>query len=162
MLYLSLLLLFSGNKKKGIKSSIGRLFGKKDKPQTMGKDGQMTPPVIPGQHIYSTWSFFDLQYMIKTVFMRNLWECIALYLELVSEFCLLLLNCRFWDEHWRYHDPGQASWERPQDEEEVHVLSTVTFFNNKIHPLSHPCTFNVYYQRVISFTRSDNQFWPQH
>ncbi|XP_058230055.1 liprin-alpha-4 isoform X1 [Hemibagrus wyckioides] len=36
-----------GNKKKGIKSSIGRLFGKKDKPQTMGKDGQMTPPVIP-------------------------------------------------------------------------------------------------------------------
>ncbi|KAK3536844.1 hypothetical protein QTP86_027040, partial [Hemibagrus guttatus] len=36
-----------GNKKKGIKSSIGRLFGKKDKPQSMGKDGQMTPPVIP-------------------------------------------------------------------------------------------------------------------
>ncbi|XP_036415436.1 liprin-alpha-4 [Colossoma macropomum] len=36
-----------GNKKKGIKSSIGRLFGKKDKPQTMSKDGQMTPPVIP-------------------------------------------------------------------------------------------------------------------
>ncbi|GAA6068576.1 liprin-alpha-4 isoform X1, partial [Tachysurus ichikawai] len=37
----------SGNKKKGIKSSIGRLFGKKDKPQPMGKDGQLTPPVIP-------------------------------------------------------------------------------------------------------------------
>uniref|UniRef100_A0A3B4C4P5 SAM domain-containing protein n=1 Tax=Pygocentrus nattereri TaxID=42514 RepID=A0A3B4C4P5_PYGNA len=36
-----------GNKKKGIKSSIGRLFGKKDKPQPMSKDGQMTPPVIP-------------------------------------------------------------------------------------------------------------------
>ncbi|XP_060766142.1 liprin-alpha-4 [Neoarius graeffei] len=36
-----------GNKKKGIKSSIGRLFGKKDKPQPMTKDGQMTPPVIP-------------------------------------------------------------------------------------------------------------------
>ncbi|XP_027000041.1 liprin-alpha-4 isoform X2 [Tachysurus fulvidraco] len=36
-----------GNKKKGIKSSIGRLFGKKDKPQPMGKDGQLTPPVIP-------------------------------------------------------------------------------------------------------------------
>lgn len=43
---------FSGNKKKGIKSSIGRLFGKKDKPQPMTKDGQMTPPVIPGQHIH--------------------------------------------------------------------------------------------------------------
>ncbi|XP_046731216.1 liprin-alpha-4 isoform X2 [Silurus meridionalis] len=36
-----------GNKKKGIKSSFGRLFGKKDKPQPMIKDGQMTPPVIP-------------------------------------------------------------------------------------------------------------------
>ncbi|XP_053082973.1 liprin-alpha-4 isoform X4 [Pangasianodon hypophthalmus] len=36
-----------GNKKKGIKSSIGRLFGKKDKPQPMSKDGQVTPPVIP-------------------------------------------------------------------------------------------------------------------
>ncbi|KAF5899477.1 liprin-alpha-4 isoform X4, partial [Clarias magur] len=36
-----------GNKKKGIKSSIGRLFGKKDKPQPLIKDGQMTPPVIP-------------------------------------------------------------------------------------------------------------------
>ncbi|KAI5614413.1 liprin-alpha-4 isoform X6 [Silurus asotus] len=37
----------NGNKKKGIKSSFGRLFGKKDKPQPMSKDGQMTPPVIP-------------------------------------------------------------------------------------------------------------------
>uniref|UniRef100_A0A3B1JML2 PTPRF interacting protein alpha 4 n=1 Tax=Astyanax mexicanus TaxID=7994 RepID=A0A3B1JML2_ASTMX len=36
-----------GNKKKGIKSSIGRLFGKKDKGQPMSKDGQMTPPIIP-------------------------------------------------------------------------------------------------------------------
>ncbi|XP_066527255.1 liprin-alpha-4 [Hoplias malabaricus] len=36
-----------GNKKKGIKSSIGRLFGKKEKVQPMSKDGQMTPPVIP-------------------------------------------------------------------------------------------------------------------
>ncbi|XP_057218123.1 liprin-alpha-4 [Triplophysa rosa] len=38
-----------GNKKKGIKSSIGRLFGKKEKArldQQMSKDGQMTPPVI--------------------------------------------------------------------------------------------------------------------
>ncbi|XP_072522641.1 liprin-alpha-4 isoform X3 [Salminus brasiliensis] len=39
----------TGNKKKGIKSSIGRLFGKKDKGQPMSKDGQMTPPVIPGR-----------------------------------------------------------------------------------------------------------------
>uniref|UniRef100_A0AAR2J7Z1 SAM domain-containing protein n=1 Tax=Pygocentrus nattereri TaxID=42514 RepID=A0AAR2J7Z1_PYGNA len=39
--------LFRGNKKKGIKSSIGRLFGKKDKPQPMSKDGQMTPPYFP-------------------------------------------------------------------------------------------------------------------
>ncbi len=40
-----------GNKKKGIKSSIGRLFGKKEKSrfdQPLSKDGQMTPPVIPG------------------------------------------------------------------------------------------------------------------
>lgn len=44
--------LFSGNKKKGIKSSIGRLFGKKDKPQPMTKDGQVTPPIIPGKYIY--------------------------------------------------------------------------------------------------------------
>ncbi|XP_065097472.1 liprin-alpha-4 isoform X5 [Paramisgurnus dabryanus] len=39
-----------GNKKKGIKSSIGRLFGKKEKArfdQPMSRDGQMTPPVIP-------------------------------------------------------------------------------------------------------------------
>uniref|UniRef100_A0A9J7XS72 PTPRF interacting protein alpha 4 n=1 Tax=Cyprinus carpio carpio TaxID=630221 RepID=A0A9J7XS72_CYPCA len=39
-----------GNKKKGIKSSIGRLFGKKEKArldQPLIKDGQMTPPVIP-------------------------------------------------------------------------------------------------------------------
>ncbi|TST85796.1 Liprin-alpha-2 [Bagarius yarrelli] len=36
-----------GNKKKGIKSSIGRLFGKRDKPQPIGKEGQITPPVIP-------------------------------------------------------------------------------------------------------------------
>ncbi|KAL1265702.1 hypothetical protein QQF64_003729, partial [Cirrhinus molitorella] len=39
-----------GNKKKGIKSSIGRLFGKKEKSrldQPLSKDGQMTPPVIP-------------------------------------------------------------------------------------------------------------------
>ncbi|TRZ02509.1 hypothetical protein DNTS_029594, partial [Danionella cerebrum] len=39
-----------GNKKKGIKSSIGRLFGKKEKArldQPLSKDGQMTPPVIP-------------------------------------------------------------------------------------------------------------------
>lgn len=39
-----------GNKKKGIKSSIGRLFGKKEKArldQPMTRDGQMTPPVIP-------------------------------------------------------------------------------------------------------------------
>ncbi|XP_021335205.1 liprin-alpha-4 isoform X2 [Danio rerio] len=38
-----------GNKKKGIKSSIGRLFGKKEKArldQPLSKDGQMTPPVI--------------------------------------------------------------------------------------------------------------------
>ncbi|XP_076859777.1 liprin-alpha-4 isoform X3 [Brachyhypopomus gauderio] len=35
-----------GNKKKGIKSSIGRLFGKKDKGQPLSKDGHMTPPVI--------------------------------------------------------------------------------------------------------------------
>uniref|UniRef100_A0A8B9RBB3 PTPRF interacting protein alpha 4 n=1 Tax=Astyanax mexicanus TaxID=7994 RepID=A0A8B9RBB3_ASTMX len=41
------LLFFRGNKKKGIKSSIGRLFGKKDKGQPMSKDGQMTPPIIP-------------------------------------------------------------------------------------------------------------------
>ncbi len=47
-LFLSLL---RGNKKKGIKSSIGRLFGKKEKSrldQPLSKDGQMTPPVIPG------------------------------------------------------------------------------------------------------------------
>uniref|UniRef100_A0A8C1K3U2 PTPRF interacting protein alpha 4 n=1 Tax=Cyprinus carpio TaxID=7962 RepID=A0A8C1K3U2_CYPCA len=46
-LFLSLL---RGNKKKGIKSSIGRLFGKKEKSrldQPLSKDGQMTPPVIP-------------------------------------------------------------------------------------------------------------------
>ncbi|XP_051769422.1 liprin-alpha-4 isoform X13 [Ctenopharyngodon idella] len=39
-----------GNKKKGIKSSIGRLFGKKEKArldQPLSRDGQMTPPVIP-------------------------------------------------------------------------------------------------------------------
>ncbi|XP_067288332.1 liprin-alpha-4 isoform X10 [Pseudorasbora parva] len=39
-----------GNKKKGIKSSIGRLFGKKEKArldQPLIKDGQVTPPVIP-------------------------------------------------------------------------------------------------------------------
>ncbi|XP_059393379.1 liprin-alpha-2-like isoform X4 [Carassius carassius] len=39
-----------GNKKKGIKSSIGRLFGKKEKSrldQPLSKDGQVTPPVIP-------------------------------------------------------------------------------------------------------------------
>ncbi|XP_016406813.1 liprin-alpha-2-like isoform X8 [Sinocyclocheilus rhinocerous] len=39
-----------GNKKKGIKSSIGRLFGKKEKArldQPLSKDGQVTPPVIP-------------------------------------------------------------------------------------------------------------------
>ncbi|RXN06539.1 liprin-alpha-2-like isoform X1 [Labeo rohita] len=39
-----------GNKKKGIKSSIGRLFGKKEKSrldQPLSKDGQLTPPVIP-------------------------------------------------------------------------------------------------------------------
>ncbi|XP_016134279.1 liprin-alpha-2-like [Sinocyclocheilus grahami] len=39
-----------GNKKKGIKSSIGRLFGKKEKSrldQPLSKDGQMTPPAIP-------------------------------------------------------------------------------------------------------------------
>ncbi|XP_035376316.1 liprin-alpha-4 isoform X3 [Electrophorus electricus] len=36
-----------GSKKKGIKSSIGRLFGKKDKGQPLSKDGQVTPPVIP-------------------------------------------------------------------------------------------------------------------
>ncbi|XP_062842575.1 liprin-alpha-4 isoform X3 [Trichomycterus rosablanca] len=35
-----------GNKKKGIKSSIGRLFGKKDKGQPLSKDGHITPPVI--------------------------------------------------------------------------------------------------------------------
>uniref|UniRef100_A0A8C1ZS79 PTPRF interacting protein alpha 4 n=1 Tax=Cyprinus carpio TaxID=7962 RepID=A0A8C1ZS79_CYPCA len=43
-LFLSLL---RGNKKKGIKSSIGRLFGKKEKSrldQPLSKDGQMTPP----------------------------------------------------------------------------------------------------------------------
>uniref|UniRef100_A0A8C2FAR9 PTPRF interacting protein alpha 4 n=1 Tax=Cyprinus carpio TaxID=7962 RepID=A0A8C2FAR9_CYPCA len=48
-LFLSLL---RGNKKKGIKSSIGRLFGKKEKSrldQPLSKDGQMTPPVIPGR-----------------------------------------------------------------------------------------------------------------
>lgn len=43
--------LHRGNKKKGIKSSIGRLFGKKEKgrfmPQ-MGKDGQLTMTVAPG------------------------------------------------------------------------------------------------------------------
>uniref|UniRef100_A0A672MUF7 Liprin-alpha-2-like n=1 Tax=Sinocyclocheilus grahami TaxID=75366 RepID=A0A672MUF7_SINGR len=47
-LFLSLL---RGNKKKGIKSSIGRLFGKKEKSrldQPLSKDGQMTPPAIPG------------------------------------------------------------------------------------------------------------------
>uniref|UniRef100_A0A672MWC0 Liprin-alpha-2-like n=1 Tax=Sinocyclocheilus grahami TaxID=75366 RepID=A0A672MWC0_SINGR len=46
-LFLSLL---RGNKKKGIKSSIGRLFGKKEKSrldQPLSKDGQMTPPAIP-------------------------------------------------------------------------------------------------------------------
>uniref|UniRef100_A0A672RSK1 Liprin-alpha-2-like n=1 Tax=Sinocyclocheilus grahami TaxID=75366 RepID=A0A672RSK1_SINGR len=46
-LFLSLL---RGNKKKGIKSSIGRLFGKKEKArldQPLSKDGQVTPPVIP-------------------------------------------------------------------------------------------------------------------
>ncbi|XP_077059404.1 liprin-alpha-4 isoform X15 [Siphateles boraxobius] len=39
-----------GNKKKGIKSSIGRLFGKKEKArfdQPLSRDGQVTPPVIP-------------------------------------------------------------------------------------------------------------------
>ncbi|KAG1949527.1 liprin-alpha-4 [Pimephales promelas] len=39
-----------GNKKKGIKSSIGRLFGKKEKArfdQPPSRDGQVTPPVIP-------------------------------------------------------------------------------------------------------------------
>ncbi|KAL2091161.1 hypothetical protein ACEWY4_013424 [Coilia grayii] len=38
------------NKKKGIKSSIGRLFGRKEKgrlDQPMVKDGQITPPIIP-------------------------------------------------------------------------------------------------------------------
>lgn len=129
MLYLSffLFLLFSGNKKKGIKSSIGRLFGKKDKPQPMGKDGQLTPPVIPGQHIYSTWHLCN-----------NLADK-----SLGVQLCVLLLNCRFWNEHWRYYDPGQASWERPQDEEEVHVLSNFMFVSIKINIPLHPCTYSM-------------------
>nr|XP_023688134.1 liprin-alpha-2-like isoform X2 [Paramormyrops kingsleyae] len=45
-----------GNKKKGIKSSIGRLFGKKEKGrfvQQLGKDGQLTLTVAPG--MMDTW-----------------------------------------------------------------------------------------------------------
>lgn len=40
------------------------MFGKKDKPQPMSKDGQVTPPVIPGWHIYM---FFLLQYSDRSV-----------------------------------------------------------------------------------------------
>lgn len=79
MLYLSLSL-FSGNKKKGIKSSIGRLFGKKDKPQPMNKDDQITPPVIPG------W----LHGLSERLLLKNLWKLIAFYLtKLDFKLCVL-------------------------------------------------------------------------
>uniref|UniRef100_A0A8B9RB34 PTPRF interacting protein alpha 4 n=1 Tax=Astyanax mexicanus TaxID=7994 RepID=A0A8B9RB34_ASTMX len=51
------------NKKKGIKSSIGRLFGKKDKGQPMSKDGQMTPPIIP-VHFCLMISDIYIQYLL--------------------------------------------------------------------------------------------------